>query len=76
MSVSIYTSYLNYFVDRVPEGMSIEATDLIRYYNGQGRVRDLLKNVGLESINRLGGPPNLFVVILPEGGNEIYTEVK
>jgi len=56
--------------------MSIETTDLIRYYNGQGRVRDLLKNVGLESINRLGGPPNLFVVILPEGGNEIYTEVK
>lgn len=56
--------------------MSIDPTELIRYSNGQGRIRDLLKNVGMECISKLGGPPNLFVVILPEGANEIYTEVK
>jgi len=56
--------------------MSIDPTELIRYSSGQGKIRDLLKNVGMECIKKLGGPPNLFVVILPESGNEIYTEVK
>lgn len=57
-------------------GMSLDPTEVIRYYSGQGKIRDLLKSVGMECISKLGGPPNLFVVILPEGGNEIYTEVK
>jgi len=56
--------------------MTIDSTDLVRYHSGQGRIRETLKNVGYECISKYGGPPNLFVVILPEGGTEIYTEVK
>lgn len=56
--------------------MTIKSTSLIKYYTGQGKTRDLLKQTGHECIKTLGGPPNLFVVILPEGGNDIYTEVK
>lgn len=63
-------------INCVPLGMSIDFTDVIRYHNGHGKIRDSLKSVGMECINKLGGPPNLFVVILPEGGSEIYTEVK
>jgi len=54
----------------------MEKTPIVRYFNGQGRIRDLLRDVGREVFTKLGGPPNLFVVVLPEGGNEIYTEVK
>jgi eukaryotic translation initiation factor 2C len=57
-------------------GMSIASTEFVRYFNGQGRVRDMLKNLGHECFAKLKGPPQLFVVVLPEGGNEIYTEVK
>jgi len=35
-----------------------------------------LKAVGGECKQRTGTPPNLIVVILPEGGNDIYTAVK
>jgi len=56
--------------------MTIDSTDLVRYHSGQGRIRETPKNVAYECISKHGGPPNLFVVILPEGGTEIYTEVK
>lgn len=32
--------------------------------------------VGMECKQKKGAPPNLMVVILPEGGNDIYTAVK
>lgn len=31
---------------------------------------------GVECKQKKGAPPNLIVVILPEGGNDIYTAVK
>jgi len=57
-------------------GITMEKTQITRYFNGQGRVRELLRSVGAECITKYGAPPSLFVVVLPEGGNEIYTEVK
>lgn len=35
-----------------------------------------LMGVGMECKQKKGAPPNLMVVILPEGGNDIYTAVK
>jgi eukaryotic translation initiation factor 2C len=35
-----------------------------------------LMAVGVECKQKKGAPPNLIVVILPEGGNDIYTAVK
>jgi eukaryotic translation initiation factor 2C len=31
---------------------------------------------GVECKQKKGAPPNLIVVILPDGGNDIYTAVK
>ncbi|KDR82147.1 hypothetical protein GALMADRAFT_222027 [Galerina marginata CBS 339.88] len=49
---------------------------LIKYQHGQGSVEAHLKAVGAECNARLGGFPSLLVVILPDGGNDIYTAVK
>lgn len=35
-----------------------------------------LRAAGGECKQKKGAPPNLIVVILPEGGNDIYTAVK
>lgn len=47
------------------------------YLNGQANIRDQLKQLGLQCIRANNGtPPTLFVVVLPENGNDIYTAVK
>ncbi|PPQ98553.1 hypothetical protein CVT24_004044 [Panaeolus cyanescens] len=46
------------------------------YLNGQANIRDQLKQLGHQCIRANGSPPTLFVVILPENGNDIYTAVK
>ncbi|RDB22690.1 Protein argonaute-2 [Hypsizygus marmoreus] len=51
-------------------------TPLVKWENGQGRIEDQLRAAGGEVNARYGKPPNLVVVILPEGGNDIYTAVK
>ncbi|KAF5388155.1 hypothetical protein D9615_000461 [Tricholomella constricta] len=51
-------------------------TPLIKWENGQGRIEDQLRSAGSEVNRKYGRPPNLLVVILPEGGNDIYTAVK
>ena len=33
-------------------------------------------NAGLECKNTTGAGPNLIIVVLPDGGNDIYTAVK
>ena len=35
-----------------------------------------LKKAGKACVDQKGSPPNLIVVVLPEGGNDIYTAVK
>jgi len=57
-------------------GIQIGMTNVVRYASGQAKVRETLRSVGSEVIAKFNNPPNLFVIILPEGGNEIYTEVK
>lgn len=51
-------------------------TKLVRYGTGHTKIRDFLKAIGMECIKEMGGPPQLYVIILPESGNDIYTEVK
>ncbi|KAF9460917.1 argonaute-like protein [Collybia nuda] len=53
-----------------------DVNPIIRYENGQGRIGDQLKAVGAECVRQKGGPPNLIVVVLPDGGDDIYTAVK
>lgn len=49
---------------------------VVRYENGQGIIGDQLRNAGMECKQKTGNLPNLIVVILPEGGNDIYSAVK
>ena len=51
-------------------------TNIVRYVNGQGNIREQLRGVGVECVSKHGHPPNLYVIILPEGGNDLYTAVK
>lgn len=51
-------------------------TNIVRYVNGQGNIRDQLRSVGSECIAKYQHPPNLYVIILPESGNDIYSAVK
>ncbi|KNZ77926.1 Protein argonaute-2 [Termitomyces sp. J132] len=63
-------------------GMRVRDPDpIIRWENAQGRVAEQLRAAGsaaAEKAKREGFPggPNLIVVILPDGGNEIYNAVK
>ncbi|KAG6829528.1 hypothetical protein H0H92_004265 [Tricholoma furcatifolium] len=55
---------------------------MIKYENGQGSISQQLRAAGAavveEAYNATGRRegPNIIVVILPEGGNDIYTAVK
>jgi eukaryotic translation initiation factor 2C len=58
-------------------GMGVTDTQpLIFWENGQGNIADQLKKAGKACVDNKGSPPSLIVVVLPEGGNEIYTAVK
>jgi len=58
-------------------GISIVETDPVyKYENGQGRIADQLRAAGRDCFNKHKQPPKLVVVVLPEGGNDIYTAVK
>ena len=41
--------------------------------NGQGNIQQAFINA---ATNLKGGPPHLVVVVLPEGGNDLYISVK
>jgi len=66
------------FVPNTPIGIKCPAnyTPVIKYPNAQGKIQDHLREAGAEVNTKYGRPPNLVVVILPEGGNDIYTAVK
>jgi eukaryotic translation initiation factor 2C len=58
-------------------GMTVADTQpLIFWENGQGNISDHMRKAGKACVDQKGGPPNLIVVVLPEGGNDIYTAVK
>ncbi|KAH9179683.1 argonaute-like protein [Lactarius sanguifluus] len=49
---------------------------LIKWESGQGNIGQQLRAAGGECQRRTKNLPNLIVVVLPEGGNDIYTAVK
>ncbi|KAJ7754236.1 argonaute-like protein [Mycena maculata] len=57
-------------------GIKMSPTPFIFWENGQGRIADQLKAAGAACAAKMKAGPNLMVVILPEGGNDIYTSVK
>lgn len=52
------------------------ADPLIRYENGNGDVVSQLRTAGKMVFDRTRTGPSLFVVVLPDMGDEIYTSVK
>ncbi|KJA29601.1 hypothetical protein HYPSUDRAFT_31529 [Hypholoma sublateritium FD-334 SS-4] len=59
-------------------GITVHDTEpSIFYRDGSGNISEQLKQAGISCVNSPKKiPPNLIVVVLPEGGNQIYTEVK
>ncbi|KAJ7578988.1 argonaute-like protein [Mycena floridula] len=57
-------------------GINVPNDPFVKHVNAQRNVVEQLQNIGRELFNTRKVPPTLFVVILPEGGNEIYTAVK
>lgn len=51
-------------------------TPFVVWYSGQGDIASQLRASGKLVYDQFKAPPNLIVVVLPEGGNEIYTAVK
>ncbi|KAJ7284419.1 argonaute-like protein [Mycena rebaudengoi] len=49
---------------------------IVRRVNGQGNIPPQLLAAGAECYQKTKAAPTLFVVILPEGGNDLYTIVK
>jgi len=49
---------------------------IVTWENGQGRIHEQLRAAGVACAQKSKGPPQLICVILPEGGNDIYTAVK
>ncbi|KAJ7228592.1 argonaute-like protein, partial [Mycena pura] len=57
-------------------GIKLAPTPFIFWENGQGRISDQLRAAGAACAEKMKAGPNLMVVVLPEGGNDIYTSVK
>jgi len=54
----------------------LDPNPIVKWENGQGRIGDQLRNAGFECKKKTGAGPVLIVVVLPDGGNDIYTAVK
>ncbi|KAK7020337.1 Piwi-domain-containing protein [Favolaschia claudopus] len=66
------------FVDGMRStGITItDAVPIVRRVNGQGNIPKDLQEAGTACFQQKKVPPALFVVILPEHGNDLYTIVK
>ncbi|KAF8209462.1 argonaute-like protein [Mycena galopus ATCC 62051] len=53
-----------------------DPTPIVRRINGQGNIIDQLQAAGAACFQQKKVPPALFVVVIPEGGNDLYTVVK
>ncbi|TEB08819.1 eukaryotic translation initiation factor 2C [Coprinellus micaceus] len=51
-------------------------TPLVRYENGNGNIGEQMKTAGRMLFQQKKVGPTLYVVVLPENGDEIYTAVK
>lgn len=56
--------------------MKMTPTPFVVWYSGQGDIASQLRASGKLVYDQFKAAPNLIVVVLPEGGNEIYTAVK
>lgn len=56
--------------------MKVSPTTYISWENGQGNIGLQLRTAGGKVHAATGQGPELIVVVLPEGGNDIYTAVK
>ncbi|KAJ3501716.1 hypothetical protein NLJ89_g9216 [Agrocybe chaxingu] len=58
-------------------GMTVNHTEPpIFWENGSGNISGILRRAGGACKEKTGKPPTLIVVVLPEGGNQIYSAVK
>jgi eukaryotic translation initiation factor 2C len=58
-------------------GMTVQDSEPpITWENGQGNIGNQLRKAGQTCVQQKGEGPNLIVVILPDGGDDIYTAVK
>ncbi|KDQ64588.1 hypothetical protein JAAARDRAFT_116696 [Jaapia argillacea MUCL 33604] len=58
-------------------GMGVtDPNPYFQWENGQGKIADQLRAAGMACRQKTGHVPNLIVVVLPEGGTDIYTAVK
>ncbi|KAJ6498441.1 argonaute-like protein [Mycena vitilis] len=58
-------------------GMTVvDPVPVVRRVNGQGNIPQALQDAGTQCFQMKKVPPTLFVVVLPEGGNDLYTIVK
>ncbi|KAL6309673.1 argonaute-like protein [Sparassis latifolia] len=62
----------------VAVGMGVNERDpLVFYENAQGNIADQLKAAGRACVQKnKQQPPNMLVVVLPEGATDVYTAVK
>ncbi|KAK7042157.1 protein argonaute-2 [Favolaschia claudopus] len=61
----------------VLSGMTVTNRDpIVKRINGQSKIPPQLQAAGADCFAKYKLPPTLFVVILPEGGNDLYTIVK
>ncbi|KAM6501034.1 hypothetical protein JOM56_004048 [Amanita muscaria] len=58
-------------------GMIVEdRAPIIKWEQGQGNISNQIKAAGGDCAKKRGAGPNLVVVVLPEGGDDIYKAVK
>ncbi|KAJ3829936.1 argonaute-like protein [Lentinula raphanica] len=63
-------------------GMNVEEKNpIVKYASGQGgylRIKDELRQAGLECVqkHKVNKGPDMLLIILPDGGNDIYRAVK
>ncbi|KAJ3834977.1 argonaute-like protein [Lentinula raphanica] len=57
-------------------GMTMKPNTVTVWENGQGNIAGQIKAAGQQVFTKFGKYPTLIVVVLPEGGNDIYTAVK
>jgi hypothetical protein len=74
VSYNIHRAITHYLLASI--GIKIAETPFVFWENGQGRIADQLRAAGSACAAATKAGPNLIVVILPEGGNDIYTAVK
>jgi eukaryotic translation initiation factor 2C len=58
-------------------GMLIQDKNpIVKWEHGQGNIAAQIRAAGGECAKAKGGPPSLVVVVLPDGGDDIYKAVK